>query len=279
MRLSKMSTIAATALTALTLSLLSVVSAEAAPPTANGESETVASWDGSTLVVDESKLPVLRDSKKVSVGGTRSADGGCDFQSPKLSLAPGEVSVVAREILIDNNRCTATWQVGSPVNPNAFPATTAGPDTDSIAAMGTSQLSATPMATRTSSGFYKAWKTDVANLTLNYVQSNIAWNWTGSCVTSVSGSGNWYWRSASGWEPPNPKSSTFAGSGCGARFVNTTGHYRNKGFCFPVTVYAHYDKVEVQGQANGTLLGGATTSHSGNCLPFFDHRQLTRTAG
>lgn len=136
------------------------------------------------------------------------------FQSPQLSLAPGEVSVVAREILIDNNRCTATWQVGSPVNPNAFPGTAAGPDTDSIAAMGTSQLSATPitsqrsatpMATRTSSGFYKAWKTDVANLTLNYVQSNIAWNWTGSCVTSVSGSGNWYWRSASGWNHRTPK--------------------------------------------------------------------------
>lgn len=141
------------------------------------------------------------------------------------------------------------------MNPNAFPATTAGPDTDSIAAMGTSQLSATPMATRTSSGFYKAWKTDVANLTLNYVQSNIAWNWTGSCVTSVSGSGNWYWRSASGWEPPNPKSSTFAGSGCGARFVNTTGHYRNKGFCFPVTVYRTMTRLKFR--ARRTALSSA----------------------
>lgn len=103
------------------LSLLSVVSAEAVPPTAKGESETVASWDGSTLVVDESKLPVLRDSKKVSVGGTRSADGGCDFQSPQLSLAPGEVSVVAREILIDNNQCTATWQVGVAREPECLP--------------------------------------------------------------------------------------------------------------------------------------------------------------
>lgn len=52
-----------------------------------------------------------------------------------------------------------------------------------------------------------------------------------------------------------------------------------QGLLLPRHGLPHHDKVEVQGQANGTLLGGATTSHSGNCLPFFDHRQLTRTAG
>lgn len=235
----KISAIAATTLVALTFSSLSVISAEAAQAPSVAVSDAVASWDGSKLTVDVSKLPALRDSKEISVAGTRSAHGGCDFESPELALAPGQISVVARETYVDNNRCTATWQVGSPVDLDPFPRATTGPDSDSAAATGANQGSVVPLAARTSGGFYKAWKTDIANLTLNYVQSAIALTWAGSCVTSVSGRGSWYWRSGSGWERPNPKSSAYAGSGCGGRFVNSTGHYRNNGFCFPVTVYAH----------------------------------------
>lgn len=269
------------ATTALAASMLGAGTATAAPspsPSASTGASPIASWDGNVLVVDRTKTAALLKSTFQVVKGSRSSlDGGCDFQSPALELGPGQTAIGYQQVKIDLDACEATYEIGEPADLAAFlPSETADSRLTEQGAV--SQSVATPMAAQVSSGYNKHWLTDVVNLTVNSVQANVAWTWTGSCVTSRSGSTDWYWRSGSGWEPPNPKSSLYTDGGCAWKGLDGSATYRNQGFCWPSTVYAYYNPVSVRGNANGVLVGSHNTSHTGTCLWLIDHDALVRTA-
>ena len=69
----------------------------------------------------------------------------------------------------------------------------------------TSSAEVSTAATYSGSGYERAWFEDVAKLALNEVRSNVSFSYNGSCVTSASGSGYWWWRSGTGWNPPTNK--------------------------------------------------------------------------
>jgi hypothetical protein len=265
----------AAALGLLVLSLAPTASAQPdqdltpAPPLPE---ESIATWNGETLTVDRSKIPQMRNAREVMTSGERSKEGSCKIADPKLTLAPGEDYIGAQTIELNTRTCTATWLVGVPEKLSEFNPPEGDPTAD------TEKL-AKDVKAAASAGYYKAWKVDIINITLNSVASSIAWAWDGNCVLGHGGMPEWYAQMNTGWIYGMPQTS-FGGGGCPSRWQTSYTHYFNPVFCFPstgTTVYAHYSDVIVFGGAQGQLSGNGTSWHYGNCLPLIDRRALVRT--
>ncbi|MCL6549587.1 MAG: hypothetical protein K6T37_01075 [Acidothermus cellulolyticus] len=119
---------------------------------------------------------------------------------------------------------------------------------------------------------------DVVGLELNEARSNISFSYNGSCVTSASGSGYWWWRSGSGWEPPTNKGSWISTT-CNNAKVWSQADYRNTGFCLGYTSKTPFRGVTVQGRYDGYLFGWVDNWWWNACLPFSFHSQLVRLTG
>lgn len=237
----------------------------------------------------------LADSSRELVQGTRNSQGGCDFTPPDvLTLAPGQRAIEIDQVSIDLAACTTVYEVGVP----AVGPATAGQPTDmstlTASSVPTSHGPAGPVPGRrapsppgsvqplsysgSGSGYEKAWQTDIINLTVNSVQSNLSWSWNAGCTQSGAGSVNYYWRSGSGWEPPYNNGSWIYRN-CSYAQVWSQADYKNTGFCWPNTVYSHYRDIQVAGWFDGGFAGSVgTVSHSGNggCAPLYDHWKLVR---
>lgn len=200
-----------------------------------------------------------------------------------LRLLPGEKAIEARQIAQNVRACTTIWEMGTPmgVTDGEAPPPEGTTATEYSTASSTAHPApgARPVsASGSGSGYEKAWQTDIVNLTVNSVQSNLSWSWSGGCTQSGSGSVNYYWRSGSGWEPPYNNSSGIYRI-CPFAQVSSQADYKNTGFCFPNTVYSHYRDILVVGYSDGGFAGGVgTVNHSGNggCAPLYDHYKLVR---
>jgi hypothetical protein len=103
------------------------------------------------------------------------------------------------------------------------------------------------------SAYDRVWWKDVVNLKVTETRSNITWGYNGSCTTSVSGSGYWWWRSGTGW-----LSSSYGKNQsrtCSVAKAWSDATYKNGAFCWPGTVRNYYDSVEVRGWYNSGCVG------------------------
>ena len=266
---------------ALSMALIAAPSASAqssgdSPPTPLG------TWDGTRLVLDMTQAPMLRDAAQVWTVGVRSADGGCDIPPPLLRLGPDDQVIAAQQVLVDISVCKTLWQVGVPANPADFDDTT-GLDHSSSPmigqAVGANSLGIVPLATQSSAGYYKGRIVDIINRTTTSLQVNVAWAWTGSCVTSRNATTDEYWLSGTGWQAPYNKSYLLGDNGCAAKWGVSTATYKNPSFCAPITVYANYVNIRAEGRANGDLVGSGSADHTGNqaCAPLTEKYELKRT--
>ncbi len=142
----------------------------------------------------------------------------------------------------------------------------------------TSSAEVSTAATYSGSGYERAWFEDVAKLALNEVRSNVSFSYNGSCVTSASGSGYWWWRSGTGWNPPTNKGSWISTT-CNNSQVASQADYSNSGFCLGYTSNTHYRGVTVEGRYDGYLFRWVNSWWWNACLPFSFHANLVRVTG
>lgn len=262
----------------------------------NPASAVPSDADGTTTptVLVASGSPQLTDSRLEPVQGTRNSQNGCDFTPPDaLYLSPGQQAIQIDQISMDLTNCTTVYQIGVPVL-DSTDGESADMSTLTADSVPSSQGPAgpvpghrgraTPGSVRTlsysgsGSGYEYAWQTDIINLTVNSVKSNISWSWNAGCVQSSAGSVNYFWRSGSGWEPPYNNGS-WINRTCSYAHVWSQADYKNTGFCWPNTVYSRYRSIAVAGWFDGGFAGSVgEVSHWGNggCAPLWDHWQLVR---
>lgn len=279
-------------MSALTITLCAVATAGITMGSASASSTTGSNssnsdqplgvWEGNKLRIDMTVAPVLSDPSYRTTIGTRADDGGCDIPPPMLELSPGQDVIAAQQVVVDLNECSTLWQIGTPLTDDWVD--TSGMTHASSPSIGDLQTdmasgTITPLATQVSAGYYKAWIVDIINLTVTSVKQNVAWSWTGSCVTSRSADVDTYWRSGSGWEPPYNTSYLLGDNGCPAKWGTASATFRNTGFCWPNTVYNVYSSIRAEGRANGDLVSGGSATHSGNggCAPLTEKYELKRT--
>jgi hypothetical protein len=240
---------------------------------------------GSTMLRPAAEtLPMLANSTTQLVQGAHNAAGGCDFTPPDtLRLQPGQQAIELRQIGIDLTNCTSIYETGTPQETSTADAdgTTLSAVSDPARATGKAPQSpgVQPLSySGSGSGYEKAWQTDIINLTVNSVQTNVSWSWNYGCTQSGAGSVNYFWRSGTGWEPPYNNGSWITRT-CDYVWVRSNADYKNTGFCWPNTVYSHYRDIAVAGWFDGGFAGSVgTVSHSGNggCAPLWDHWKLVR---
>lgn len=254
----------------LAVAVLLVMGSVAAPTTA-------AQWPGSGQGVSG---PTTWVDHGIRINGS------CVNSSPVLSLAPGQYAVSASVKSADASTCDVTWQIdaatttrlATPVRPADGSSVEERAKVVVAAPAATGSGGVSPAATYSGSGYERAWFEDVVGLELNEVKSNISFSYNGSCVTSASGSGYWWWRSGTGWESPTNRGSWISTS-CNNSKVWSQADYRNTGFCWPYTSNTHFRGVTVQGRYNGYLYGWVDNWWWNACLPFSFHSQLVRVTG
>ena len=220
--------------------------------------------------------PRLLNPKRETIVG-RPLDGGCLFQPPSLELEPLEAAVERHQVSTNLRACTAVLETGTPetIRTGDEPG---GSSETALASHGGNERSLSA-ARATSSAYYEVWWEDFVNIDTTKVRSNIAWTWNGSCVTSASGSGYFWWRSGTGWS--RVSRSVYITTGCTYRRVYSDAHYRNGAFCWPLpATHTYYDNVTVRGAYNGGLRGWVnSTWTTGDCLPLHWHDKLVRVTG
>jgi hypothetical protein len=227
------------------------------------------------------RIPVLLNATRVTVNGTPMGHGDCKFHSPIVSLAPNERTKEADEVWVNTITCTSVWQIGTPTSLTApsGPNYSGASQEAGVASVKSTVGMASPGAAASltsSSGYGKAWFEDGLGFTTTSDQSNIAWQWNGSCVTSANGSATWNWYFD--WQPPTNRGA-WINTYCVWSKVWSQADFRNTNFCAPITVDTHYRGVSIRGWGNGQMDGWVDsywTDHA--CLPLFAHFQPVRTA-
>ncbi len=229
-------------------------------------------------VATASAATSLLNPSTVSVSGKPDGSGGCTFTAPTLQLAPGQNAVEADQTSVDTTSCTSTFQVGTPTSvaqPSGTDYTSNG--SANLGSMPTGAASAASLIS--SSGYERAWLTDIINITLTSDKTNISWAWDGTCVRSASGSAYWTWHSGTGWGAPYNKGAWISTT-CNNSTVWSQATFKNSSFCWPLTTYSSYSGVTAKGTYNGWLYGWVNNmSYSGSCLPLYLHSQLVRVTG
>lgn len=223
----------------------------------------------------------LKHARQIISRGHRSPDGTCRFPIPRLELAPEETAIVAYKRSANFNDCTAVFDVGEPTDTDM----PHGGETLTVATHphGKPQTSDVS-AQATSSGYYRAYWHDPIHAPLNEVKSNITWNWNGSCVTSASGSADYWHLFVSGWT--RTSNGVWQTNGCSSTGIYADATFSNSLFCNGVTVTTMYDNVSVYGHANGAISGYTnftTTQYQGRspypCPSLHDHYELRKVSG
>lgn len=264
---------AASAVVALLLTVASASSeahpAEAAPIDASSD----------VIVIFEDEA-VLEGSTFSTIIGDRLNDGTCVFSPPPLELKPGETAVHERQVQVNLTRCSTVVERGVPIEPTRFP--TDGSEVAEVAVEQTTSGTApgNEANATTSSGYYRVWWEDVVNIHVHRTTSNIAWTWNGTCVTSSSGSGHYWWASGTGWTKYDSGSSI--SRTCARTHVEVDATYRNGAFCWPGVVWTYLTNVTATGYASGLLTGHVDNTYStypAACPTLHYHRELIRVSG
>lgn len=208
-----------------------------------------------------------------TIKGRHGPHGTCGFTPPKLTLPPGSKAIQADQISINYRKCTSRWQIGTPTTLKL----PSGRNYSSLTKRVGGSLAA---SLTSSSGYERAWTTDIINITLTSDQSNISWSWDNSCVRSASGSVTWTWHSGTGWNPPYNKGSWIS-TNCDYSDVWSQASFSNGSFCWPFgTVYSYYSGVYAEGWYDGSLYGWVNSmSYSNSCAPLYLNSQLVRVTG
>ena len=219
-------------------------------------------------VFDLSDEPPLGDATSEVIFGQPLPDGRCAFQIPPLVVRPGEAPRAMREQAINLTRCELTVISGT-VRPEDIPAADSPPVptrhfTRSIGLAGDSLVAyAIPESSPpefadwvgTSTGNARvSWK-DVVNAVVTNTTSTITWYHDDVCTYYLSGNGDAWWRSSTGWSYVSGYwlDAGVYGYGCTRHQVATTVHYNNGLFCLGQTVDNWVQGVWAAGAMDGSL--------------------------
>ena len=229
----------------------------------------------SSSATSEDDIP-LTDSYEVTLEGTPSIIEGdaCDLPWPELELAPDQQAVAAYLVSIDYTSCNEVVKIGTPTSTftdySGMDSATEDPvdGTATVASAKTSPKASPDSATTlySSSAYFRVAWYDVVGLKVNEDRSNISWAWDRTCVRASSGSGNWWWRSGTGWSLYSHDAYIYRY--CSHTTVRTDATFRNGAFCWPGVVWTYDRDVEVRGWYNGGLggsVGSTWTSYPFAC--------------
>jgi hypothetical protein len=251
----------------------------AAPAQAGDRTLADPSVDGGDLVVTHDSDAPLADATTTRLRGDATGDGGCVFTIPQLSLAPDQSIIEARQVATNFTDCTTTVEIGTPVTEDDRPEGGTF-DSDPARSLGAARDGDAQINAVSSSGYYRVWWEDVINIRVHEVKTNISWTWDGICVTASSGSANYWWLSGTGWSKDS--SSSTISRACSSARVFTDAVYKNGAFCWPGTVWSHYDNVTARGTSDGSLIGwvdSTWTTYPFACPTLHFHTQLVRVTG
>lgn len=210
----------------------------------------------------------------------RKTKQGCEFSLPTLSLGPTESAVEARLVSIDESTCTQEVLIGTPPTDALNRSDSGGASfvevfneggpVDSQMSSGseskTGSSAAAVAAASSATAYYEVRWHDVVHLTTHYTRANTEWTWNGSCVTSSSNWGYYWWLQLTSWTMQ-------ANSGYYSQTCNNVtstvdwAHYRNLLFCFHTgfgytIVNSYVDNAWVRGYYNGSVNGGVASTWS-----------------
>lgn len=139
---------------------------------------------------DKAPAPFLQ-SRTYVVRGAVDSSGGCTYTYPSLRAPAGAPRWEVRTLGIDPERCAMLVEEGVPREVEV--PSNEGMLSTSVGAPG----GASPAAATSSvaSGYTSAWFEDVAGIHVTQDTTYISWNYTGSCVSGGSSSGQWSWDS------------------------------------------------------------------------------------
>jgi hypothetical protein len=235
----------------------------------------VAAAPGDGFVYQSPRPVPLAESRTYVLKGTATADG-CQFDYPALVLGAGETTRLQRDIGIDQAHCRKLVEEGIPTA-DALAAT--DPSISSIAApvgQGSATGGAAP-AEVGHSGYTKIWWVDQPGFMVNQDETYISWIVSGGCVTQGHASGDWEWRSGTGWQIVS-----YGGTDellCSRYKGETWSTYKNPVFCPFTTVYTYYYYVRAYGWSTGNpWITGSWSSNSFNqCLQLYERHEITQT--
>lgn len=248
-----------------------------------------AGFDDSPSIATYSYDYDLADAHMLLIEGSRNKDGSCTFTGPLLELKPDEFAVEARRTVTDFSSCTQHFEIGVPpadkIDQTPPPGGGHFSESFSVAAKTTSGRPTMVQATSGSTvAYYEVLWRDFAFLTTSRTRSYLSWNWNGTCVTSSSAWGDYYWKWASGW-------SLISSSGYKTEYCQyhqsmvDYANYRNTFFCNPTIVNTYVDDVRTRGFYNGALTGQklststVETPNDPNCWNLSYVEQLVRVSG
>jgi hypothetical protein len=137
----------------------------------------------------------------------------------------------------------------------------------------------TSLAATTESGYYEVRWEDIINIDVNKTRAKLTWTYNGTCVTSSTGSGYWWWQTATGWHLDDPGSYAWKTTSNCSAFTHANGHHWNSSFCFPLPITDTYAKdVRFRGGYKGGI--GAyvgSVYKNDDCFPLHWADTLKRT--
>lgn len=252
------------------------------PDTAAGATTQPSGTADKHVVVtpERDAKPLLKSTFK-TIKGKATVDGGCSFRFPPLKLGPADTALESRQVSTDFTDCTTVVETGIPVEPSNASSRDEAEGTSDTERIGRLEAPRGPgqeAVLAVASAYFRVWWEDVINVRVTETRSNITWGYNGTCTTSVSGSGYWWWRSGTGWlRHAYGKNQSRT---CSVAKVWSDATYKNGAFCWPGTVWNYYDNVEVRGWYNGTLGGSVArtwTTYPFACPTLHYHQQLRRT--
>src|SRR5258705_8914859 len=233
---------------------------------------TLGSGDG---FVHQSKAPApLLSRTTYIVPGTKTADGG-HYTYPGLRLRASETTRVQRDVGIDQANCRKLVEEGVPTTSEAAPGADARISQPVGHQSGTTRAGISEVG---HSGFTKIWWVDQPGYLVNQDETIISWIVSGSCVTQGNASGDWEWRSGTGWQIVS-----YGGTDdrtCTRYKGETWATYKNPVFCVgQPTVYTYYYYVRAYGWSTGNpWITGTWSSDSVNdCLTLYERHQVSQT--
>lgn len=131
------------------------------------------------------------DSRTYVLHGTRTAEGNCSYKYPDVHVPKGTTRWEVRALGINPATCTMLVEEGVPTTsdlpiPKNQMSAPVGP---AIAPPAIDTVSSV------ASGYTSAWYEDAAGIHVTQDTTYISWNYTGSCVSGGSSSGQWSWDS------------------------------------------------------------------------------------
>jgi hypothetical protein len=215
-------------------------------------------------------IPLANSSTFVLVG--TSTKSGCRYPVPEIRLAAGQTRWEIRAIGVDAANCRMLMEQGVPPDEELMQS-----GNSVVAAVG--QADGTKVAgavalTSVASGYATAWFEDVAHLHVTEDRTNIAWQYTGSCISSGSATGQWSWDSLFTLVSHGGTSSYNA---C-RYFLGDTWSTMKSGLCPWTTVWTYYYHVRAYGWNDGSFGGNYDDLLvDNNCAPLFPKFAANKT--